>query len=354
MSWAAVIVGGSALIGSAMSADAASDQADAAAQTSATADARAVRAETRVNDAIAKLAALTPPNLLQYIQPYQKEVVAGTLTPEEAVFKMQQDTAYAGIKVPQELLDAQRLALGSIQKIANEGGMTAIDKASLNDIQNQQAARSKAEQGAIIQDAQQRGVAGSGIEIASRLMSQQQGANRAATGGLQVAADAEARRLAALQQAGTMATAQRTQEVSEQQKAAEAQDMINKFNTSFQNSTDATNVAARNAAQASNLANAQAVSNYNSQQQQLENAARLAAAQQQWQNTFNQGTNIANVAAGQAGQALTANAQAQTLANQQNQQAAAANAAAIQQATTGIGSLVDAYGNYTKKSGTGG
>ncbi len=353
MAWAVVVGAGVGLVGAAMSADAAGDQADAARETSATADARAVRTETRVNEAMAKLAALTPPNLLQYIQPYQKQVVAGTLSPEEAVFKMQQDTAYAGIKVPQALLDAQRLSLNSIQKIANEGGMTAQTKASLNDIEAQQAARSKAEQGAIIQDAQQRGVGGSGIEIASRLLSQQQGANRAAAGGLQVAADAEARRLAAITQAGTMATSQRAQEVSEQQKAAEAQDMINKFNTSFQNSTDATNVAARNSAAATNLANAQRVADNNAEVARMEAAARQAAAQQQWQNTFNQQTNLVNAAGGQAGQALTANAQAQNLAQQQQAQAAALNAAAITQATEGIGSLVDAYGNYTtKKTGT--
>lgn len=346
MAWVAVIAGGTAIVGGVMAKNSADKANKTAQKTSDAALNFQYEAQEKVQAAVDKLNALTPPNLLSYITPYQQQVIQGTLTPEEAVFQMQKDTELAGIQVPQDLLNAQARALTQIQQIADEGGLTAIDRAQLNEIQTTQANRSKAEQDAIIQDAQQRGVAGAGTEMAARLISQQQGANRAAASGLQVAADAQARRTAAITQAAQMASGQRDQSMNEQTRVAEAQDAINKFNTSFQNSTNAANVAARNEAAAQNLAAKQQVANFNAQQAQLEAAARAAAAQQQWQNTFNQATNSANVTAGLAGQANTANAAAQQLASQQAQQAAAQNAAAIQGVTSGIGQLVGAYGTY--------
>lgn len=349
MAWAAVIAGGSALVGSYMNKKSADKAADAASAGSEVAEARLQRADDRLSAAMDRLQALTPPNLLQYIQPYQQAVAAGKITPEEAVFKMQEASAMEGVRVPEELLNAQRNALTKITQIADAGGLTSIDKARILDIQDQQAARTKGEQEAIIQNAQQRGVAGGGLEMQARLISQQQAANRAARAGTDVAAEAQKRALDAIAQQGSMATAQRTQAFNEQAKVAEAKDMISNFNTSFQNKTDAANVAARNTAQATNLQEAQRLQEFNISQREREAAARAAAAQNQWQNTFNQATNIANNAAGQAGAASTANAAAQSTSANLNAQAAAQRAAAIQGAASGIGSLASAYLDSQKK-----
>lgn len=341
---------GSSILGAITSSNAADDASDRAAAISSQSAAALADRNAKVDEAVSKLSALTPPNLLSYITPYQKQVVAGTLSPEEAVFKMQQDTQLAGITVPQVLLDAQRNALSSIQKIASEGGLTAIDKAQLNDIQTQQAARSAAEQGAIINDAQQRGVSGSGLEMAARLNSQQGAANAAATSGMTVAANAQARALQAIKDSASMASTQRDQDYAEQAKVAAAQDAINNYNTSFANQTSAANTAARNSAQATNLANTQAVSNSNANTANLEAAAKAAAAQQQWTNQFNQASQAANTTAGLATSAASNNNSSQQIANGLNATANSGNAAAIQNIGTAATSLASAYDKYNTKT----
>lgn len=350
--WGGLISAGSSVLGSIISSNAADDASDRASQISSASAATLADRNAKVDAAVAKLTSLTPPNLLNYITPYQKQVIAGTLTPEEAIMKMQEDTKLAGITVPQVLLDAQRNALSSIQKIANEGGLTAIDKAQLNDIQTQQAARSAAEQGAIIDNAQQRGVSGSGLEMAARLNSQQGAANTAATSGMTVAANAQARALQAIKDSASMASTQRDQDYAEKAKAAAAQDAINNFNTSFANQTSAANTAARNNAQAANLSNAQSISNANANTSNVEAAAKAAAAQQQWTNQFNQASQAAATTAGIANTATSANTAAQNQATGLNTQAAVGNAAALQGLGTAATGLASAYDKYSTKTAT--
>ena len=357
MAWAIVVGAGVALVGSAVSADSArkgQNQAkDAANQSAAQADAAAERAQeqsAKVDVQIAKLNALTPPNLLAFIKPYQQAVIQGQITPEEAQFRILADSKAAGVTAPPELVAAQTNALGKISEIANQGGMTAIDKARLLDIQEQQSARTRGEQEALLQEAQRRGVAGAGTEIANRMISQQAGATRSAAAGVNVAAEAQRRALEAIQAQGTMAGQMRTSDVNEQQARANAADAVAKYNNSFQNSTAAANVANRNAANVANLAERQRVSEFNIGQAEREAAARIGAAQTGWSNTVNQVQNAGNLAAGQAAQANTASLGANTLSQNANAsaagasaQAGATNAAAIQQAGSSIGKLVDAY-----------
>lgn len=349
MSFGLVIAGGSALLGAVVSNKASGRAADAAAATQQSADAQSAIANDRIQTALDKLGALTPPNLQSYIQPYQQAVAAGQITPEEATAKMQEASALEGVRIPEELLNAQRNALTKITAIADAGGLTAIDKARLLDIQDEQAARSKGEQEAIIQNAQQRGVSGGGLEMQSRLISQQQAANRSARAGTDVAADAQRRALEAITQSGTMAGAQRTQAFNEAAKVAEAKDMISNFNTSLQNKTNAANIAERNAAQAANLGAAQRIQEYNIGQREREAAARQGAAQSNWTNTLNTATTQANLAAGQASQAQQASNAAAQLANTQNQQAAAQTAGMYQNIGTGLGKLAGAYNSWDEQ-----
>jgi len=349
MSFGAVIAGGAALAGAYVSKKNADKQSDAANKTTEQAAKTQAVADARIQTALDNLAKLTPPNLQDFIRPYQEAVAAGQITPEQATFKMQEASALEGIRIPEVILNAQRNALDKISQIADSGGMTAIDKARLLDIQDQQAARSRAEQEAILQNAQQRGVAGSGVEMAARLTSQQGAANAGARAAADVAAEAQRRQLEAIAQQGNMANAQRTQAFNEAAKVGEAKDLISNFNTSFQNKTDAANVAARNAAQAANLAEAQRIQEFNIGQREREAAARQGAAQSNWTNTLNLQTGQANLAAGQASQAQQASNAAAVLANQQNQQATNSSAAIGQQLASGANSLIDAYGNYETK-----
>lgn len=357
MSFAIVVGAGVGLVGTYVASKDAGEardqqqaQYDDAAGRQVIADQRADEQIKRVDEAIAKLNALTPPNLMQYIQPYQQAVIQGTITPEEAQFKILEDSAAAGVRAPPELVQAQMNALTKIKDISEQGGMTAIDRARLLDIQEQQSARSRGEQEAILQEAQRRGVAGSGTEIANRLISQQASATRASAAGVNVAAEAQKRALEAIQMQGQLAGQMRTSDVAEAQARAAAADAVARYNNSFQNSTAASNVAGRNAAQIANLAERQRISEYNIGAAEREAAARLGAAQTGWQNTINQVTGAANLTAGQAAQANTVAANANNAAGvaagnlaNANANSNATTAAAIQQAGSSIGKLVDAY-----------
>lgn len=338
--WGDILGAGSSIIGSVLSNNQAEATADRATASTAASEARLNEASARLQRAMTSLEGLTPPNLLDFVQPFQRAVAAGQLTPEEATFKMAEASKMNGITIPPEILSAQQSALSKITAIAEGGGLTAMDRARLLDIQDEQAARSRGEQEAIVQNAQQRGVAGTGIEQASRLLSQQGAATRSARAGTDVAADAQRRALEAIQASGTLSGTMRNQAFSEQSQKAAAQDAIDKFNTSFQNQTNAANVAARNTAQAANLQEKQRLQEYNIGQGEREAAARAAAAQSNWQNTFNKGTALTNAAAGQATTAQNASIAANTAAERQLATADAQRAAAIQQAGQGIGGLV--------------
>lgn len=347
MSFVAVAVGGSALVGAYVSNKSAKANTQAAAKASNNAEQRLWYVQDQVDAAVKDLKDVVPPDLMQYIEPYQNAVIQGKLTPEEASTLLVKDTALKGITIPPEILAAQRESLSKITDVVNSGGLTAIDRARLADIREEQDAIARGQAGAIIQNAQQRGVSGSGLEQAQLLLNQQAAATRSARAGTDVAAEAQRRALEAMSLQGSLAGSQRTQAFNEQEQIAAAQDAIDKFNTSFQNQTNAANVTARNQAAAANLAEQQRISEFNIGQREREAAAKAAAAQNEYQNKVNQKTNVANVTAGQAGQATTANTVAQQQAANLRQTAAGQTAAAYSGAASGIGQLLDAYGRYT-------
>lgn len=347
MSFVAVAIGGSALVGAYASSKSAKANTKAAEKTSKNAEERLWYVQDQVDAAVKDLKDIVPPDLMQYIEPYQNAVLQGKLTPEEATAQLVKDTSLKGITVPPEILAAQRQSLSKITEVVNEGGLTAIDRARLADIREQQDTIARGNSEAIIQNAQQRGVSGSGLEQAQLLLNQQAAATRSARAGTDVAAEAQRRALEAMSLQGNLAGTQRSQAFNEQSQIASAQDAIDKFNTSFQNQTSAANVAARNAAAAANLAEQQRISEFNIGQREREAAAKGAAAQNEYQNKVNQKTNVANVTAGQAGQATTANTAAQQQAANLRQTAAGQTAAAYSGAASGVGQLLDAYGRYT-------
>lgn len=340
MSFGLIIAGGSALIGAAASRSAAKKSAATANQVAANAQEDAFYAREQMRLASEAMDKLTPPNLAAMVQPYRLAVVQGEMTPEDAVFRMLEDSRVAGIQVSPELIQAQANALGKMRQIADQGGLTAIDRAQLLDIQTEQATRSRGEQEAIQQDLARRGQAGSGAEIAGRLLSQQGAATRSAAGGASVAAEAQRRALEAIQSSGTMATGMRTQDFGEQTQRAAAADAVAKFNNSFQNATAAANVDGRNAAQQRNLQEQQRISEFNVGQSEKEAAARIAASQSDWQNVFNKATNVGNLATGAAAQASDSSIANNNLARDLNQQSAAQRANMLQQGTDAAGSLV--------------
>lgn len=134
-------------------------------------------------------------------------------------------------KAPLEGRNAQSLALKQLQDIAAQGGLTSSDRARLQDIRNQEAIAEKGQRESILQNAATRGVAGSGLELAQQLASQQGSATRASARDLGVADLAQQRALAAIEGSSQIGTTLRGQDYEK----ASAQDAINRFNTDYRN-----------------------------------------------------------------------------------------------------------------------
>lgn len=192
-----------------------------------------------------------------------KEVSAGTLTPEQAEAQLLSSNAFNNIKTDPSLTGAAKQALGQLQQIGTQGGMTAIDRAQLQDITNQTNQLAQSRNASVLQNAQQRGIGGSGLELANELSNEQNAANMASNAGTQVAANAQQRALQAIQAAGGLGQSLESQAYGEQANKAQAQNAIDLFNTNTANATNLYNTGTANQAQAQNLANAQNIANTN-------------------------------------------------------------------------------------------
>lgn len=144
-------------------------------------------------------------------------------------------TEFDKIKEDPALRGAQMQALSRLQQVANEGGMTAIDRGRLNDINNNLNQQQQARRQAMMTGAAQRGQMGSGLMYANMLGSEQAATEAASQQGFQVQAEAQRRALEAMQQAGKLGGDIRSQDYGIARDRAGAQDRINQYNTDLRN-----------------------------------------------------------------------------------------------------------------------
>lgn len=197
--WVAALVAAAASIGSAIIA--------ARAQSASEEQARALLERARN-----ELGELDLPTL---------EQLAGQELPPTELAKIQTDPKYK---------QAQLAALDKLQEISDSGGMTMQDTAVLDAAMGKVARQEGAGREAIRQNMASRGVLGSGAELAMSLQNQQDSAQRANTIGLDVAGRAQARAYDAILNRGQLAGQMHQQEYNEKSKAAQAQDLINRYN----------------------------------------------------------------------------------------------------------------------------
>jgi len=242
------------------------------------------------NKAIDAFKSIATPELTALQVQLDKYVQAGKLTPEAAESVLLNSNSFNDIKLDPALQGAQKQALQQLQNIASQGGLTATDKAQLNDIATEQNTLARGRNEAIKQSARERGIGGSGLELTSQLLNEQEAANRASTQGTQVAANAEQRALQSLQAAGQLGGTMEAQQYGQQANKAAAQNAIDRFNAETQQNTNLYNVGTRNQAQAANLAATQDIANkntgtaqqqalYNAQQNQADYANKMTKAQ---------------------------------------------------------------------------
>ena len=248
------------------------------------------------------------PVLKEYYPELYQQIA--TIAPEMVQAQELGPTAMESVAVDPALRKAQMNALLRLQQVGEEGGMTATDRARLAQIESEQQATLRGQEGAIMQNLATRGMGGGMQEMVARQLAVQAGANRAAQQGLDVKAQAEQRALQAIMQSGQLGGQMAGQEFGQQAQIAAAKDAIARFNAANLQNVGMTNVQARNAAQ---QANAQMAQNIAAQNVGLKNQAQLYnlnLPQQQFANQFARAT----------GQAQGVQQQAQLAAQQQQAQ----------------------------------
>lgn len=151
--------------------------------------------------------------------------LAGTLTPEAL-----SDTELADIIRNEQMRQAQLDVLRQYQEMGTEG-LSAIDRAALSEIQNQIAMQERGQREAILQSMAQRGLSGSGQELAASLAASQQATQDASMQGMRQAAMAQANRQAALERIANLSGGLEQTDFEREALKARAQDVINQFNT---------------------------------------------------------------------------------------------------------------------------
>lgn len=227
---------------------------------------------------------LSTPNPADMQLQLEQLVQQGSLSPEQAQTIMLGQSSMNDVSADPQARQAQMEALAQLSDITNSGGLTAIDKAKMNEIFTDEDTKARGAREAIIQNAQARGMGGSGLDIAAQLQNQQESANRANTRGLDVAAQAQQRALDALAQQGQLGTQVAGQTFDQGAAKATAADAIAKFNAQNQQQQVNTNTAARNDAAAKNLAAKQAVADTNTGTRNAQQQYNKQLIQQNYEN----------------------------------------------------------------------
>jgi len=210
----------------------------------------------------------------------EKYKQAGILTPEMEQYVVAAQPKAASVKTDQQFKDAQMQALQQIGQRA-QGGLTAADRAGLNQARLQAQGDTQSKIAQIQQQAAQRGQAGMGSDLAAQLSATQGGANEESSAADRLAMQSQNAAQQAAGQLGQMGSQMQQQQFGQEYQKANAADEMNRFNVNNQIAQQQRNVQASNKGQMANLANAQNVSNQNvgAQNQELNNQTQRAMQQ---------------------------------------------------------------------------
>lgn len=253
------------------------------------------KADRMRQQAIDAFNAIQTPALKDLQVQLDRYVSAGRLTPEQAEAQLLSSNAFNDIATDPSYTGAAKQALQQLQTIGSEGGMTAIDKAQLQDITNQQNQQAKSRNESVMQQARERGMGGSDISTVNQLLNEQSAADRASQQGTQVAANAQLRALQAIQGAGQMGQSIQAQQFGQEAEKAKAANAIDVFNKQTLNQQNLFNTQTANQAQAANLANDQSIANANTQTGNLNKTYNADAVQKQYQDALQKAQGVSGV-----------------------------------------------------------
>lgn len=211
---------------------------------------------------------------------------AGLLKPQTENAVSQNPTAFNDLQTDPRLKNAELSALGQLSSISNERGLDAGSLAKLAQAQESNAAAARGARDANLQNAAQRGVAGSGLEFVSNQLADQGAANQNALSGVNAAADANARQMAALSGLSNLSTTAQSNDFNQQAQVAKARDAINNFNASALQHVGDVNTQNQNAANQYNVSNAQRLSDANTAMANTQQEYNKQLEQQKFNNTL--------------------------------------------------------------------
>lgn len=244
-------------------------------------------------------------------------------TPEDVAFAGAYDPARLGdsgmrnVGVDKNILDAQTKALQQLSDVSSQGGMTAIDKARLSDIQSQQLNTDRGQREALLQSQAMRGMSDSGSTLAALLQGQQGSSNTANRNALDVNAAAQERALQAMANSGQLGTQMNSQQFGQRAAQAQAQDEINRFNNQVMNQAQLRNVDTRQQLAGVNTNSRNLVSQANVDTRNQANQANADTRNQQ--QYYNQVTRPMSTFGMQSGNAQAVAAGVSNAANMGNQ-----------------------------------
>jgi len=188
-----------------------------------------------------------------YLGDFAPEQIAGVadinvdpVALERAVQERVGKSNFEGLTTDPALRDKQMASLAALQELADNGGMTAMDRANLNRVQGQAAQADRGRREAILQNQRMRGMAGSGNELLAQLASSQAATDQQSQQGLDIAGMAQQRALDAMLRGGELAGGIRGQDWGEAAQRAAAMDEIAKFNAGQANQMSTWNAGAAN------------------------------------------------------------------------------------------------------------
>jgi hypothetical protein len=232
----------------------------------------------------------------------QDPTVQGTLNPQMINSQLNQmnGNAMNSIQTDPRLAQAQMSALNTLSQTGQQG-LTATSLAALNSANRQAAGQNTAQQNSIVQNMQQRGMGGSGVELATRLAAAQGSADQAGQQTSQIMAQAQQNMLNATSQAGQLGGQMQQQQFGEAAQKAQAQNAISQFNAQQAANAQNSNVLAQNQAQAANLSNAQNIANMSTATQNAEQQYNSGLLQTNFGNNMQLAGAKAGALVGQAG-----------------------------------------------------
>lgn len=301
-----------------------------------------------IKKAMAELEAVGyPPDLSKEII-YQQFEQAGILTPE-----LEQDLSdsFAEVKIIKEnpeLRQSQLQALSQMKERA-QVGLSAEDRAGLNQVRNEVQRDSEAKRQQIMQQMAARGQGGSGAELMMQLQAAQGASDQAAAGSDTLMAQAQQRALQALAQSADMASGIRSQDLNVETNNNAAINERNRFLAQNSIGRQTSNVNRLNAAQQSNLTEQQRIKDMNTAMTNEEKLRQIKEQGNLYDRSLGYAQAKSNAQMGQAAAARQSAQDTQSMFSQIGAGLGKAGAAAYQGGMFD-GPKVDAAGGTTQAS----